>query len=426
MLHAVLMTRSDAMTYHGGSGLTIHWLLRLCHRSEAPGFGMSAVFGDGTVVSYAELTSRITQASEKVPGPRRFQRLVQKCLPEGLRLFLEYGFAVLRFLYNLRAALQGKQKLRVVLHAHDLTSGYFAFLRYRRKYPRVFTIHSRGGWVREWIIEHPELDGTIFERILRNMEKRALRETDIVVFTSRASQALFESEHPRLLQGKDVRIVYSGADLDELDSVAIDEGVLTKYGAAEGSSVILCVAALVEDKGPDSLIDALALLPPKVRARASCLLVGRGYFEPELRSQVARNGLEGQVKFLGFLPRLDLLQLMKSATLFVLPSRVSVFDAVLLEAGALGLPIITTAVGGNLEMFNEESALLVPPRDPEALAAAMVRLLEDESLREQLGQNARDRIRTRFSHEHLLRSYESIYEGAWAAWQRARSTGDGR
>jgi glycosyltransferase involved in cell wall biosynthesis len=415
MFDVILMTRTDASIRHGGSGLTIHWLLKLQHKNRAPEVSMHAVFGDIVVSSYPELVSRFVQ-SEEITGPRR-PASKHSWLPKSFRLYAEYAFAVVRFLSNLRVALNDKDGSNVILHAHDLTSSYFSFLWYRRKHPRVFTIHSRGGWVREWITEHIELRGTIVERILRYMEDTAVREADVIVFTSQGSRALFESYHPRLLDKKRVEIVYSGADLDELDLIAADDGVVTRCGLTNGRRIVLCVAAMVEDKGLDCLVDAIALMASDVLDRVYVVMVGQGPLREVLLSRVVHVGLEQVVRFLGFLPRTDLVQLMKASTVFVLPSRAAVFDAVLLEAGALGLPIITTSVGGNLEMYDQGSALLVPPGDPGILSAALVRLLADDGLRSRLGEGARRRIREMFPVRRLLRSYVSVYEQAWEAWR---------
>jgi glycosyltransferase involved in cell wall biosynthesis len=384
--------------------------------------GMSAVFGDMSTSSYDELVRRIAQVDKNAKNGRLL-KLIYEWVPSRLRLFLGYGYAVLRFLFNLETALGTINGRRAILHAHDLTSGYFCHWRNRRRYPRVFTIHSRGGWVREWTIEHSELKGGLVERILKYMEDTAAREADVVVFTSKGSQELFESYHPHLLEGKAIRIAHSGADIDELDSVMPDNGVLTKYGLMKESKVVLCVAAMVQDKGHACLVDAVALLPPEVRNRTSFIMVGEGPLKKQLLSRVVNEGLEGIVRFLGFLPRADLIQLMRASTLFVLPARAVVFDAVLLEAGALGLPIITSAVGGNLEMFDQESALLIPPGQPEALARALAELLADEELRSRIGEKARERTRTMFPLQNLLQCYATIYEEAWETWQQKRERG---
>jgi len=297
----------------------------------------------------------------------------------------------------------------IIFHSHDLISAYLCRLRYRQKYPLIFTIHGKGGYVREPMLQYPTFRGTFIERALRAMEARTIKQADIIAFPSSGARTLFEAEYPGLLQGKDVRIVYSGVDTAELDSVPSDSSVLAKYGIGQENLVVLCISYLVKDKGIDTLVEAIALLPDDIRSRLSCFIVGRGHLEGELQSLIAEKGLQDKVKLLGFLPRRELLQLMKSATIFVLPSRVSVFDYGLLEVGAIGPPIVTTAVGGNLEMFDVDSALLVPPDEPQALAAAITRVLTDGELRKQLSESVYHRVRSKFSLESMFNAYSAIY-----------------
>jgi len=309
-----------------------------------------------------------------------------------------------------RAVRKVGRSHHIIFHSHDVISAYLCRLRYRKKYPLVFTMHSKGGAVREAVLQYPIFRGTFVERLWRHMERTVVRSADIVTFPSKGAAALFENEYQGMFQDKDVRVAYTGVDTAELDSVTGDSSVLAKYGIGPEASVILCIGALIKDKGIDTLIEAIALLPEDIRSRLSCLVVGRGHLEGELQSLIAEKGLQDKVKLLGFLARQELLQLMKSATAFVLPSRVTVFDYVLLEVGAMGLPIVTTAVGGNLEMFDEDSALLVPPDEPQALAAAITRVLTDGELRKKLSENVHHRVRSKFSLESMLNSYSAIYE----------------
>lgn len=397
-MHVLLMTRGAVALSYAGPGLTVRRLLKTHGQNDAKAFAMSAVFGDKVANSYESLApvTGIDQSAKRPPGSLRFS--------------LGFMLSVVRFIFNLTQSMKSIRSKPLILHSHDLVAAYLSSLRYRRRHPLLFTLHGKGGYVREPMLQYPVFRGTFIEKFLRHIEMTAIRRADTVVFTSRGSQALFEGEYPGLLQGKDVRVVYPGLEMQELDSAPVDRALLKKYEVKDGESVLLCVAALVKDKGVDTLIEAIGSLPDAVRSKLSCLVVGRGYLKEELQSLIVKRDLAASVKLLDFMPRDELLGLMKAADLFVLPSRVSVFDQVLLEVGAVGLPVITTAVGGNLEMFDESSAILIPPNDPQALATAILRMLTNDGLRQRLAENARQRIRSRFSPESEFSSYAAIYE----------------
>ena len=102
-------------------------------------------------------------------------------------------------------------------------------------------------------------------------------------------------------------------------------------------------------------------------------------------------GLAGRVHFLG--QRDDIPDLLAALDIFVLPSHSEGVSLALLEAMAAGLPVIATAVGGLPEVVTDGvNGLLIPPQDPEALAQALARLLDDPALAKKLGENARQHV----------------------------------
>jgi glycosyltransferase involved in cell wall biosynthesis len=140
-----------------------------------------------------------------------------------------------------------------------------------------------------------------------------------------------------------------------------------------------CVAmfglgSLVPHKGFDLLVDAYARLrDPAV----DLLIAGDGSEAAALGAQIARLGLTDRVRLLGPVTDSRKVSLYRSAEWFVCPSRREPFANVILEALASGLPVVATDVGGNREMVKPEcNGLLCQPESPEALAAAIQRLLD--------------------------------------------------
>ncbi len=391
--HVLQLSTSRAANYMGGPALTMRLLLKANEAAGADRPAMSAVFSDRGVSSY-----------------RDFDRLApeDKTIRGGLFLLARLLMLTIGFSFRFFKAIRKTDPEKSVLHAHGVTPAYLCSWLFGRKRPLLLTFHGKGGHVREPLRQYRGL--RFAERFLRHVETRAVKRANVTCFTSRGAYELFSSEYPQLLRDKDVRIVYTGVDLPELDAVRVEANLLKKCGAPPGSFVVLCIAKLIEDKGVDTLIEAIARLPEKVRSRLSCLIVGRGQMEAELKSLINRKALQDRIKLPGFLPRGQLLGLMKSVDLFVLPSRVSVFDYALLEAGAMKLPIITTAIGGNLEMFDGESAILVPPDDPRTLVESIANIAADPALKKRLAENAYQRIRSRFSLESMFASYLNIYK----------------
>jgi len=141
---------------------------------------------------------------------------------------------------------------------------------------------------------------------------------------------------------------------------------------------------------------------------AVLLVVGNGSQEPRLRAQAESLGLGDAVRFLGF--RLDIPEILQALDVFVLSSRSEGLSLTLLEAEAAGLPIVATRVGGNPEVVRDgESGILVPSGEPEPLAEALARLLQDPKLRARMGEAGRVLYRQQFTLEAMVQGYERVY-----------------
>ena len=133
--------------------------------------------------------------------------------------------------------------------------------------------------------------------------------------------------------------------------------------------------------------------------------------------QLAR-GVAG-VQVIGKLGPDDLREAYQSASVFVFPTFNDGFGMVLLEAMASGLPVVATRVGGNPVLVEDEmTGLLVRPGDPDALAKAIIRLVEDPMLARRLGASAYDVVRSRFGVDRMLSRVQALYERALSGQAR--------
>jgi glycosyltransferase involved in cell wall biosynthesis len=181
----------------------------------------------------------------------------------------------------------------------------------------------------------------------------------------------------------------------------LEVGEYTPYGT---EPKVLVVTRMLERKGIQYLLASLAQSPINHEVN----IVGEGPYLPELRRQAADTG--ASVKFWGWVENRSpqLRQLYESSTIFVFPSEAENFPIVLLEAMAAGLAIITTAGTGCAEVMGD-AALLVPPKDPEAITRALRRLIHEPDLRRSLGTAARRRIEDNFTWSAVAGRYLDEY-----------------
>lgn len=182
--------------------------------------------------------------------------------------------------------------------------------------------------------------------------------------------------------------------------------------------VIGCVTVLRAQKALDVLVDAAAILCREF-PDLNVLIAGEGPEEARLRTMIQEHGLESSVVLLG--RRSDVSAVIAALDVAVFSSAYEGSPLAVIECMAGGKPVVATRVGGVPDLIEDEvHGLLVPPRDPHALADAAARLLRDPGLRAEMGTRARERQCRRFSLEAMVRSFEDLYEQLFLATTRAR------
>ncbi|MBN1514546.1 MAG: glycosyltransferase [Phycisphaerae bacterium] len=178
-------------------------------------------------------------------------------------------------------------------------------------------------------------------------------------------------------------------------------------GLLAGAPVVLWTGRLDPVKRVDDLVLAAAQLVRQA-IPLQLLIVGEGPEQPRLQELVGESGMSDHVHFAG--RRSDVPRLLRMADLFVFPSRTEGLPNSLLEAMAAGLPIVATNVPGNCDVLTDgKTGLLVPPCQPYQLAAAMLKLLQNRSLAEELGAAASRAVSLRFQLRQTHRAYEELY-----------------
>ena len=175
----------------------------------------------------------------------------------------------------------------------------------------------------------------------------------------------------------------------------------------DDSFVVLFVGRFHRKKGVPVLLEAWKRVEPA--KNIVLVIAGFGEEEPAIRRRISELELEESVCLFG--PATDLEGILRAADVFVIPSLSEGLPVVLLEAMAAALPTVATQTGGIPEVITDNvDGLLVPVGDPDELAKALKRLIEDADLRRRLGYHARARIESKFSIQLVADSYLSLFK----------------
>ncbi len=280
-------------------------------------------------------------------------------------------------------------------------------------------VHSRRGALPTLLIGRwLQLPTILHWRVAAPLPPLTKRLVDAVIAISEAAAAQARRAG---VPEEQIHLVYSAIDpTNFFPPPEAKQQARQQFGLSKDAFVVAAAGRLVAGKGFDVLINGVALLP--LKDRPIVLLAGDGEERTKLAQLAATLGLSEQVCFCGFLP--DVRPVLWAADVFVhvptsFPEGLSV---AILEAMAAGLPVIGSSVGGIPELVrHEQTGLLVPPNEPEALAVALAKLRNDRALRDALGQQAQQWVRTHHDIAQLPLRVRRIYEKVCAFCSTQRS-----
>jgi len=172
---------------------------------------------------------------------------------------------------------------------------------------------------------------------------------------------------------------------------------------------LLCLGRIVYEKGFHVAVEAFSLIR-KAFPAARLTIAGDGQARQDLEAQARTLGIEQAVRFTGWVSPDDVPETINRASIVLMPSREESFGLVALESGLMGRPVIASRVGGLPEVVQHgETGLTVPRDDPEALAAAAVRLLREPDRARRFGEAARERGLATFSLDRYVDQYDALY-----------------
>jgi glycosyltransferase involved in cell wall biosynthesis len=282
-----------------------------------------------------------------------------------------------------------------LIHSHGKGAGLYGRLVARATgVPAVHTLHGL----------HFEGYGSVARAAYLALERRLSRWTAVVINVSRAQEA--EGLALGLFERRQSRVVLNGVDVARLAASALDRWDARQALGVPGSgSVIGCAARFDRVKRLDVLLRAVALTADR---SVRVALVGRGAEDRALRALARSLGLGARAVFPGEI--VDAARVFPGFDVYAAPSAKEGMPLAVLEAMALGVPVVASDIPAHRETLGEASSALVPGT-PEAFAAALEGLLADAEARRALAGEQRTRARSEFDARQMLADVEAVYGG---------------
>jgi glycosyltransferase involved in cell wall biosynthesis len=285
-----------------------------------------------------------------------------------------------------------------VVHGLDIYSSMSQMVirfAHRHQIPCVITCHT--------VSESP------FSIFLQRPIGLALRKADRLIAVSQAA-----ARFSRLLgfPEKRITVVPNGVDLSCFNG-EIDASLMREELGIGDEPLVVTASRLIKRKNPDLLISAFARVL-EVVPDAKLVIAGSGREKDNLSRQIKGLNITNSVFMVGGLAKGKVAQLMAAADVFALPSKMESFGLSLLEASAAGVPVVCSNAGGVPEVFQDGfNALLYPPGDDNAMAKAIICLIQGRKLAKAISANAVEtasRFTWKMAAERTLRVYEEVLQ----------------
>lgn len=345
----------------------------------------------------------VQQIAERLNGKNDFEIEVVVCQPKGKRKIEEVnGVKVYRAssfgifwgmpisFDFLKLFKKLSKKFDIIDFHHPFPLGNLALFLFRPKAKLV--VHYHSDIVRQ----------KIFKFLINFLTFNTLKKAQKVIVSN--PNILKNSPYLKDFQEKCEMIPF-GVDIEKIQKEVNQkevEKIKEKYG-----EFVLFVGRLNYYKGLEYLIEAMKNIEAKL------VIIGEGPKKKNLEFRIQNLGLKNKIYFLPFQSEKELLNYYGACSVLVLPSifKSEAFGLVLIEAMALGKPVISTELGTGTSFVNQDgiTGFVVPPKDPKTLAEAIDKILKDKKLAEFFGQNALKRVWQEFSLEKMINETEKVY-----------------
>jgi len=273
-----------------------------------------------------------------------------------------------------------------IIHVHELTFGWANLGFWKTRNLVVST------WGSDILVECQTTMNKFSKRFL-------MKQASVITATT---QFLAKATTQYLSKERDIRVIPFGVDCSIFKPS-------TRKRANEAITLGF-IKSLEPKYGPGYLIETMYKVA-KIFPNVSLLLVGDGELELKLKTRVSQLGLEEKVHFIGKVPHKEIPGILQQVDIFVMPSISESFGVAAIEAGAMGIPVVASRIGGIPEAVEDGiTGILVSPRDPEGLSKAILTLILNAQLREKMGHAARDYVIRQFNWEKSVEEMERIYK----------------
>ncbi|MCJ7613457.1 glycosyltransferase family 4 protein [Candidatus Bathyarchaeota archaeon] len=288
-----------------------------------------------------------------------------------------------------------------VIHVHDWLAAFsgISFKHYLKK-PMVLTVHSTEVG-RAQGLHSPDSFS------INGIEWWATYEANRVIVCSQSMKD--EICNHFNIPEKKVDVISNAIDATKYQT-SVDRGsVRQRYGVGWGEKLILCVGRLVPQKGIEYFIRAIPQIA-RHYPEAKYVIVGEGWSRDILEAEARASRHANKIKFTGFASDQEVIDLMTSADVLVVPSIYEPFGIVALEGMATGVPVVASQVDGLAEVIDHErTGLFVFPRSPESIAWGIERILSDPDHARWLTENAKEKLHKAYSWEAVAMKTVDVY-----------------
>jgi glycosyltransferase involved in cell wall biosynthesis len=203
-------------------------------------------------------------------------------------------------------------------------------------------------------------------------------------------------------------VIYYGLPASRFNAVYNKKEIYDEFAIDYGAHLIASIGRLSPQKGQNYLIEAASIVIEQIK-NVRFFIVGEGELELKLKAQVKEKGLKDYFIFTGY--RTDIPRLLSAFEILVMPSLFEGLSFSVIEASAMGVPVIATCVGGlRRSVIDKKTGILVEPMDPQALANAIIWMLKNPREAKDMGLAGKRYFKEMFTQERMVKQTEELYK----------------